>query len=299
MPRVDQTQMTSASGVETTGCVQRMHVRKALAANDNHRTHAPWRRFVAASMAALFAASAVLVGLICLAQAAQSAEITGKSMTLSATERQVKVAYFRAPGEAKRPTALLLHGGGGFDRRIAEYNHYASELANAGIDAYLVYYYSAEDERGMSSGDVDTFTGRYPAWAKLVNDLAAGVLAEPQSNGKVGLVGFSNGGILATGASTLNPKINAAVIYYGTEPWPLRQKATRFPPLLVLHGDADQVIPVLAGHQLAALAESVGSKVDLVIYPGEGHGFAPAMSNKNGVDALKRTITFLKRELSN
>jgi carboxymethylenebutenolidase len=289
--------MTSPSGVEAAGCIQRVHPHKAPAANDNHRTHAPWRRFVAASMAVLFAASAILVGLVCIARAGE--QVAAKEITLPATERQVKVTYFRSPGEAKRPAALLLHGGGGFDRRIVEYNRYASALANAGIDAYLVYYYSAEDERGMSFGNVDTFTSRYPAWAKLVNDLADDVLAQPQSNGKVSLVGFSNGGILATGASTLNPKINAAVIYYGTEPWPLRQKATRFPPLLVLHGDADQVIPVLAGHQLAALAESVGAKADLVIYPGEGHGFAPDMANKNGADALKRTITFLKSELSN
>jgi carboxymethylenebutenolidase len=237
-------------------------------------------------------ASLVLLALI---PAVEAAEITGKAMTLPATERQVKVVYFRAPGDAKRPAALLLHGAGGFDRRIAEYNRYASALASQGIDAYLVYYYSDADERGMSqSGDI--FTERYPAWAKLVDDLADHLLTQKESNGKVGLVGFSNGGILATGASTLDPKINAAVIYYGTEPWPLKERAKRFPPLLVLHGDADQVIPVIAGHQLAALAQDVGAKADLVIYPGEGHGFGPN-PNGNGADALKRTIAFLKKEL--
>jgi carboxymethylenebutenolidase len=226
-----------------------------------------------------------------------AAEIAGKTMTLPAKERQVKVVYFRAPGDAKRPAALLLHGAGGFDRRIADYNKYASALANEGIDAYLVYYYSDADERGMSqSGDI--FTERYPAWAKLVDDLADYLLTQKDSNGKVGLVGFSNGGILATGASTLDPKINAAVIYYGTEPWPLKERAKRFPPLLVLHGDADQVIPVIAGHQLAALAQDVGAKADLVIYPGEGHGFGPNPIG-NGADALKRTIAFLRKELRN
>ena len=234
--------------------------------------------------------------LLALFPAVEAAEISGKAMTLPASERQVKVVYFRAPGDAKRPAALLLHGAGGFDRRIADYNRYASALANEGIDAYLVYYYSDADERGMSqSGDI--FTERYPAWAKLVDDLADHLLTQKDSNGKVGLVGFSNGGILATGASTLDPKINAAVIYYGTEPWPLKERAKRFPPLLVLHGDADQVIPVIAGHQLAALAQEVGAKADLVIYPGEGHGFGPSPDG-NGADALKRTIAFLKRELS-
>jgi len=228
----------------------------------------------------------------------QAADIAGKTMTLPATERAVKVVYFRAPGDAKRPAALLLHGAGGFDRRIADYNRYGSALANQGIDAYLVYYYNDADELGISrSGDV--FTERYADWAKLVDDLADHLIAQPQSNGKVGLVGFSNGGILATGASTLDPKINAAVIYYGTEPWPLKQRAKRFPPLLVLHGDADQVIPVLAGHQLAALAQDVGAKVDLVIYPGEGHGFGPDIAEKNGGDALKRTLAFLKQQLAN
>ena len=240
----------------------------------------------------LLLASLVLLALF---PAVEAAEIAGKAMTLPATERQVKVVYFRAPGDTRRPAALLLHGAGGFDRRIAEYNRYASALASQGIDAYLVYYYSDADERGMSqSGDI--FTERYPAWAKLVDDLADHLLTQKESNGKIGLVGFSNGGILATGASTLDPKINAAVIYYSTEPWPLKERAKRFPPLLVLHGDADQVIPVIAGHQLAALAQDVGAKADLVIYPGEGHGFGPN-PNGNGADALKRTIAFLRREL--
>jgi carboxymethylenebutenolidase len=238
------------------------------------------------------------IALLALFPAADAAEIQDKSMTLPATERQVKVAYFRAPGDVKRPAALLLHGAGGFGRRIADYNRYASALANAGIDTYLVYYYSDADERGMSSLDGgDVFTERYPAWAKLVGDLADHLIMQPQSNGKVGLVGFSNGGILATGASTLDEKINAAVIYYGTEPWPLKERAKRFPPLLVLHGDADRVIPVIAGHQLAALAQEVRAKVDLVIYPGEGHGFG-ANPDGNGADALKRTIAFLKKELA-
>src|SRR5688500_11054616 len=109
---------------------------------------------------------AVLV-LLALLPAAQAAEISGKTMTLPATERQVKVVYFRAPGDAKCPSALLLHGGGGFDRRIADYNRYASALASEGIDAYLVYYYSDADERGMSSPTgFDIFTSRYAAWAK-------------------------------------------------------------------------------------------------------------------------------------
>ena len=228
--------------------------------------------------------------------AATAAEIQGQKIMLPAKERQVHVTYFHAPGDAPRPAALLLHGAGGFDRQIANNNRYAAQLAAQGIDAYLVYYYSDLDDKMMSNG-VNVFEDRYPAWAKLVDDLADYLIAQKNSNGKVGLVGFSNGGILATGASTLDPKINAAVIYYGTDPWPLGVKAKRFPPLLVLHGDADQIIPVQNGKELAAEAKAVGAKVDLVIYPGESHGFGARWDDKNATDAFNRAAAFLKREL--
>jgi carboxymethylenebutenolidase len=231
-----------------------------------------------------------------IASAASAAEIQGQKIMLPAKERQVHVTYFRAPGDAPRPSALLLHGAGGFDRQIANNNRYAAQLAAQGIDAYLVYYYSDLDDKMMSNG-VNVFEDRYPDWAKLVDDLADYLIAQKNSNGKVGLVGFSNGGILATGASTLDPKINAAVIYYGTDPWPLGVKAKRFPPLLVLHGDADQIIPVQNGKQLAAEAKALGAKVDLVIYPGESHGFGARWDDKNATDAFNRAAAFLKKEL--
>ena len=237
-----------------------------------------------------------VLAFVALALPAAAAEIRGQKITLPSKERPVHVTYFRAPGDAPRPSALLLHGAGGFDRRIGDYNRYASALANSGIDAYLVYYYSTEDETKMDLG-ADVFENRYTAWARMVGELAEYLEKQKDSNGKAALVGFSNGGILATGASTLDPKINAAVIYYGTEPWPLNEKAKRFPPMLILHGDADNVIPVAAGKQLAALAKSLGSPADLVIYPSERHGFGSDIDKKNGADALKRTIAFLRKEL--
>ena len=63
-PHVTAASQAQASGPASTRGIP---VRVARAANDNHRTHAPWRRFVAATMAALFAASLILVGLACIA----------------------------------------------------------------------------------------------------------------------------------------------------------------------------------------------------------------------------------------
>ena len=234
-------------------------------------------------------AAILALAVLMASTAAYAAEITGQDLKLPATERMVRVSYFHTPGESKRPAALLLHGAGGFDRRIKDYNSYAATLADAGIDTYLVYYYSDADEAGYD------FASRYPAWAKLVDDLADHLLAQPQSNGKIALVGFSNGGILATGAAALDAKINAAVIYYGTPPWPLHAPVKRYPPLLILHGDADAIISVSAGKELARAAQALGTRVDLVIYPGEAHGFGSNITAKNGADALSRTTAFLQQ----
>jgi carboxymethylenebutenolidase len=236
------------------------------------------------------------LALCAFAGTAFAAGIEGTKTTLPSAEREVRVTYFRAPGEAPRPAALLLHGAGGFDRRIADNSRYASMLAEAGIDAYLVYYYSDLDERLMFGG-LNVFENRYPNWAKMVGDLTDYLVKQKDSNGKVGLVGFSNGGILATGASTLDKTIAAAVIYYGTDPWPLGKPATRFPPLLVLHGDADQVIPVELGKELAAEAKALGGSAELVIYPGQSHGFGADWTKKDATDAFNRTVAFLKKEL--
>jgi carboxymethylenebutenolidase len=248
-------------------------------------------------MSMLKSAFAGLAWLAFTIPAASAADIEGQKITLPAKERQVHVTYFRAPGDAARPAALLLHGASGFDRRIADNSHYAAMLAAQGIDAYLVYYYSDLDDKLMSNG-VSVFSERYPHWASLVDDLVDYLVKQKDSNGKVGLVGFSNGGILATGASMLDPTINAAVIYYGTDPWPLGKPATRFPPLLILHGDADQVIDVQNGKELAEEAKALGASVDLVIYPGQSHGFGADWQKKDATDAFNRTVTFLKKELA-
>lgn len=241
---------------------------------------------------------ALMATLLTFAHAAGAAEeIAGQKLVLAARERQVDVTYFRAPGEEPRPAALLLHGANGFDSQIAGYNHYASELANSGIDAYLVYYYSNDDQDRMLRGD-DVFVARFTSWTRLVADLAGDLKQQKLSNGKIGLIGFSNGGTLAAGVGARDPAIAAAVIYYGARPFPLEGPVTRLPPLLILHGDADAIIPIEQGRGLADLAKKLGGTPELVVYPGERHGFGARLSAANADDALTRTIAFLRRELN-
>lgn len=231
---------------------------------------------------------------------ATAAAIQAKEMTLPATERAVKVEFFRAPGTAKRPTILMLHGGqgwGGAEGRIENFREYGSELANRGFDAYMVYYYSDQDVKDRAANAPGLSIKRFPAWAKLVGDLAADVKKMPASNGKVGLVGFSNGGNLSAHATPLDPTIDAAVVHYAGVSRVPGFEAKRFPPLLIMHGEADRRQGIELGRKLYDVAKALGGTVEFVSYPDTDHGFAQNFGTHAADDAFKRTVAFMEKYL--
>jgi len=55
---------------------------------------------------------------------------------------------------------------------------------------------------------------------------------------------------------------------------PIEHVGPGYPPTMLLHGDADKVVPVSASRRFEEKLRSVGGKVDLHIYAGLPHGFA-------------------------
>lgn len=75
---------------------------------------------------------------------------------------------------------------------------------------------------------------------------------------------------------------------------PLHQVDAITAPLLLLHGDADLVVPVDQARALAAALEERGRPVELHVYEGEGHGWGrPEVV----VDELGRIEAFLARHV--
>jgi carboxymethylenebutenolidase len=247
---------------------------------------------------AFVAAFTIAAGLLlpAIANAAQSVV----EVTLPASERPVKVEFYAAPGTAKRPSVLMLHGGqgwGGAEGRLEDFRHYGRELAAHGIDAYMVYYYSDQDIADRKANAPMVSIRRFPAWAKLVSDLTADVKKLPTSNGKVALVGFSNGGNLSAHATPLDPNIDAAVIYYGGVSRVPGFVAKRFPPLMIFHGEADTREPIERGIKLFETARALGGPVEFHSYPGINHGFGQNLGTPAADDAFARTISFLEKNL--
>jgi acetyl esterase/lipase len=69
---------------------------------------------------------------------------------------------------------------------------------------------------------------------------------------------------------------------------PIEHVTPDFPPTILLHGDADKVVPVSASRRFEERVRAVGGKCDLHIYAGLPHGFAnhpeirPAMMSMIG-----------------
>jgi acetyl esterase/lipase len=55
---------------------------------------------------------------------------------------------------------------------------------------------------------------------------------------------------------------------------PIEHVGPDFPPTMLLHGDADKIVPVSASRRFDERLRAVGGKVDLHIYAGLPHGFA-------------------------
>jgi carboxymethylenebutenolidase len=238
---------------------------------------------------------ALAIGLLLVARAASA-----ETLAAPTSQGPVEVQLFAAPGDAPRPTVLILHGRDGANPPAAYLRH-ADHLAAAGIDAWLFTYYTAADAEVMFKPGRDEhialFMSRIGAWAKTIDELVEFALTRPRSSGRVGLLGVSNGGFLAVGAAAADPRIAAIVVFYGGVPRPLERDIARLPPLLALHGDVDRIIPVDSGRALVDRARALGSEAELVVYPGAGHGFDFDLDSGTGNDAREPAIKFLASHL--
>ena len=95
---------------------------------------------------------------------------------------------------------------------------------------------------------------------------------------RLALVGFSQGTMMALQVGLRRAVKPAAIVGYsgmmarGTELEPL---AADTPPVLLVHGDADQMIPAQAMLASAMMLAGAGATVQWHIAPGVGHGIDP------------------------
>ncbi|WP_257165045.1 dienelactone hydrolase family protein [Bradyrhizobium sp. SRS-191] len=227
-------------------------------------------------------------------------DAVAQELTVSAPDASMTIKLFAGQHEGQRPAVIILHGAQGIERFAAAYSRYAQALAAKGIDAALVAYYDANDLGQMSSADPKIrqayFSAHVATWSERVRGVVSLLVRRENFSGKIGLLGFSNGGFLAV-ATAADPRITAMVVLYAGRPDVQEAGAFHLPPLLALHGDADRNVPLSSGKALVEAAQAAGGEADLVVYSGMGHGFDFDAARPEAADALARATSFFLERL--
>jgi carboxymethylenebutenolidase len=245
----------------------------------------------------------VLGGIAALAMIRPAHASTPEEFTVEADEGRIALTRYAADQVGKRAGVLVLHGSRGIERKPRAYQRYADALNAAGIDVYLVRYFTAADIQAL---DPKTSTGksrvvyeteRFEGWTKRVSLVVTACLARPENSGRVGLLGFSLGGYIAATTAAHDERVAALAVLYGGMPDAMVSEVKRLPPLIELHGDADRNVPLANGQELVRLAKAVGSDAELVTYPGKEHGFDFSDTDPMTSDAVGRVTRFFQDRL--
>jgi carboxymethylenebutenolidase len=234
----------------------------------------------------LFRSISALACALLFAASCAAAEVVPQELSVDSNGRAVAVTRYAAEGAASRPAVLVLPGSGGIEDSPEGYARHALALAESGVDAYLVRYLGSDSNWPGRSWDI---------WARTVADVTTAILQRPEASGRVGLLGFSLGGAVAV-ISARDPRIAALVVFYGFIPHLERARTGPLPPLLVLHGNADNDVPLQSGEDLIRMARQLGGRAELVVYPGEKHRYS-TWGKSASTDAINRTIAFFRAEL--
>ncbi|MFL6282319.1 MAG: dienelactone hydrolase family protein [Pyrinomonadaceae bacterium] len=208
--------------------------------------------------------------------------------------------YLARPAQGKRlPVVLVIHENRGLNPYIEDV---ARRLALAKFIAFApdgltsVGGYPGNDEKGAAA--FRTVDGK-----KMTEDFVAAakwLKARPDSNGKLGAVGFCfGGGMVNQLAVRLGADLNAGVAFYGRQPGADDVPKIAAPLLLHYAGNDQGVNAGIASYEAALKANK--KAYTLYTYEGKQHGFhndtTPRYDETAAKLAWARTLDFFNKHL--
>jgi carboxymethylenebutenolidase len=256
------------------------------------------KRTILPFAAALVAAQILSQGLAGSAEARPPYRVNDDSgasgmVTCQADGRSVPMEVFpaRHAGPGPVPAVMILHGASGIGHGDMIYP-YARAISAAGMTAYVVHYFDGIEPRhaGHPAG-----AGLYAERKRILETALQYIAARPTTDrNHIGVFGLSLGGFHALGLGVEDKRVRAVVDVFGALPQQIHPADVRgMPPVLILHGESDRVVPVSKARTLVADLERVGASFMAKFYPGQGHVFRGAVLD----DSVKRTAAFFHQHL--
>jgi carboxymethylenebutenolidase len=203
--------------------------------------------------------------------------------------KQIRVEAYMPAAPGPHPAVVALYGSGG---GVSGMGSPATMLAAQGFAVFVLHYF---DRTGTTQvTDKPTIMRNFPAWGKTLWDAISFIEKHPQVDAKrIGLLGFSLGAYLALSVAVVDSRVKTVVEFFGGLPKEVRFFMQRLCPVLILHGEADAIVPVQEAYDLQNLWEKKGMAYEIKVYPGVGHGF----DAETWKDAGLRSLQFLQRYL--
>lgn len=195
------------------------------------------------------------------------ATLRHRTTTFQTRGTKVTIDEYSSRATTTDAAVILLYGSGGVQSAVP-YVEQARLFAGAGRCVYLPHYLD------VTRGSAREPELHYGMWAQTVRDALEYIQSRagiPPS--RTVIVGYSLGASVALSAAALEPHLAGIVVWSGSLPDAYRD-FEKLPPLLILHGGRDQVIPDYNARQLAALCTLKQFRCELSIYPEEGHAFS-------------------------
>ena len=190
--------------------------------------------------------------------------------------------YGPLSGGRPRRLVLLLHGVGADGRDLIELGR---EWAAAAPDALFLspdapqpyaeapmgrqWFPLADRRPAVLAAAIRAGT---PALHGMIADALAREAVPPE---RLVVMGFSQGAMMALHAGLRLPVPPAGIMAYAgalLDPATLAAEGTRpLPPVLLVHGASDDVVPPRGSQAAAELLDSLGARTSLLLLPGVGH----------------------------
>jgi carboxymethylenebutenolidase len=209
-------------------------------------------------------------------------------------------AYVARPAQASGPlpVVLVVHENRGLNPHIEDI---ARRLA---LDNFIAVAPDALFPLGGYPGDEDKAREMFAKQdaAKRTEDLMTGVTfakSRPESNGKIGAIGFCFGGGMVNAMAVRFPDLAAGVPYYGVQP-----PAADVPKInaaLMIHyaGNDPRINDGWPAYEKALKAN--GKKYEMFTYPNTEHGFhndtTPRYDEAAAKLSWQRTVDFFAKNL--
>jgi carboxymethylenebutenolidase len=215
-------------------------------------------------------------------------------------DKFIKVERFEPAAPGRHPAVVVVHGADGLQASGELYRREARELARRGYAVFLVHYFDRTGHSEVSPKKIKKED--FQAWHETVHEAVRYAAGQPGVDKKwIGLVGFSLGAYLALAvAAEPDCPVAAVVGLFGGLPKELHERVKTLPPVLIVHGDKDEVVPLAEAHKLRDLMAARRLTLEVEIYKGVDHVFTGPGGKFQLLDALharERASRFLDTHL--